>query len=206
MRRRLYVDRPGEVVGLSFLATGNTQIQVRVTAGSKDLPETIAEVEFPGGLRPAEDWAPTLGIAEGAPLIFEGERVVLLLEVDPVQVRSCPRCGPACIAPRQTESCSRSPRTLSRSPSRQDLHRTLSSYSLAFSIPTRRRRELKDWARLPRGQGCLPALRHWEFRESPRCIRHLRRRGLPGRQEWELGRYTRAVATLATRIDHAWNR
>ncbi len=55
-----------------------------MTAGSKDLPETIAEVEFPGGLRPAEDWAPTLGIAEGAPLIFEGERVVLLLEVDPV--------------------------------------------------------------------------------------------------------------------------
>lgn len=73
----------GEVQRLTFLATGSTEVELLVEQGSADAPGSVLIVEFPGGLYPDENWAPTLGIAEAAPLVFKGDKVTLLLERDP---------------------------------------------------------------------------------------------------------------------------
>lgn len=73
----------GKVVDTTFLPTGNTSVELQVSEGSADQPGSVLAVEFPGGLFPADDWAPTIGLAEAAPLVFAGEDVVLLLDADP---------------------------------------------------------------------------------------------------------------------------
>lgn len=85
VRRAQYVV-VGAATGLRFRPTADTVVSFRVEETLKGMGRPTLEIVFPGGLQPWPDWDHALlAVLDAAPIPKIGERIVLMVEENPVE-------------------------------------------------------------------------------------------------------------------------